>query len=69
MEHGEGVVIEIEVEATKQEVGVFEAFILLRCCPVGKIEVDMDKRVSRLRRILSRLRRILRSIRPKSFRP
>lgn len=39
--HGEGDVVQAEVEELKQQVGLLEASTLVRCCPIGNIEVDM----------------------------
>ena len=42
MGHGEGVVVEVELEEVKKNFGLFEASTLVRGCPIGNTEVDMD---------------------------
>lgn len=41
MGYGEGAMVEVELEALKQEVDFFESSTIVRDCPIGKIEVDM----------------------------
>lgn len=41
MGYGKGSLVEVEVEAVKQEVGLFEVSTFMRSCPIGKIEMDM----------------------------
>ena len=38
--YGERFVVEVEVEALKQEVGLFEASTLVRSCPTMEVEED-----------------------------
>lgn len=43
MDFGEGVVVEVELEAVKKEIGWFEASTLVRDFPIGKVGVDMSE--------------------------